>query len=326
MRGTVSLLVKDRLKQWPQSFPDSSVGKNLTARTGDMGPIPGPKRSHMLQNNYAWAQLLSLCSRAWELQLLKPTHPRAHALQQEKPPQWEVHAPQLEKSPRGNEDPAQPQIKQPVKLLKGKRKNNGLHGSLRNNWLACEKPGKVSGPPKVTWLVAEWGPESRCPDHLPPALLPLTKPLGGQSREPRNGIMGWRRGGGWWAAKKAGKAPGEPVLAWTPTVWAPTFQLCFLAAVSETLGPFTSFPCASISLSEMATHSSVLDWRIPGTAEHGGLPSMGSHRVGHDWSDLAAEAAISLSGKWTMIIWITLRSGGLIKALGRRPDKQWGQC
>ena len=40
---------------------------------------------------------------------------------------------------------------------------------------------------------------------------------------------------------------------------------------------------------EMATHSSVLAWRIPGTAELGGLPSMGSHRVGHDWSDLAAE-------------------------------------
>ena len=33
---------------------------------------------------------------------------------------------------------------------------------------------------------------------------------------------------------------------------------------------------------EMATHSSVLDWRIPGTGEPGGLPSMGSHRVGHD--------------------------------------------
>ena len=39
---------------------------------------------------------------------------------------------------------------------------------------------------------------------------------------------------------------------------------------------------------EMATHSSVLAWRIPGTAEPGGLPSMGSHRVRHDWSDLAA--------------------------------------
>ena len=37
----------------------------------------------------------------------------------------------------------------------------------------------------------------------------------------------------------------------------------------------------------MATHSSVLAWRISGTAEPGGLPSMGSHRVGHDWSDLA---------------------------------------
>ena len=38
---------------------------------------------------------------------------------------------------------------------------------------------------------------------------------------------------------------------------------------------------------EMATHSSVLAWRIPGTREPGGLPSMGSHGVGHDWSDLA---------------------------------------
>ena len=37
----------------------------------------------------------------------------------------------------------------------------------------------------------------------------------------------------------------------------------------------------------MATHSSVLAWRIPGTGEPGRLPSMGSHRVRHDWSDLA---------------------------------------
>ena len=39
---------------------------------------------------------------------------------------------------------------------------------------------------------------------------------------------------------------------------------------------------------EMATHSSILAWRIPGTEEPGGLLSVGSHRVGHDWSDLAA--------------------------------------
>ena len=43
---------------------------------------------------------------------------------------------------------------------------------------------------------------------------------------------------------------------------------------------------------EMATHSSVLAWRIPGTGEPGGLPSMGSHRVGQDWSNLAAAAAM----------------------------------
>ena len=41
----------------------------------------------------------------------------------------------------------------------------------------------------------------------------------------------------------------------------------------------------------MATHSSVLAWRIPGTGEPGGLPSTGSHRVGHDSSDSAAAAA-----------------------------------
>ena len=40
----------------------------------------------------------------------------------------------------------------------------------------------------------------------------------------------------------------------------------------------------------MATHSSILAWRIPGVWEPGGLLSMGSHRVGHDWSDLAAAA------------------------------------
>ena len=55
---------------------------------------------------------------------------------------------------------------------------------------------------------------------------------------------------------------------------------------------FKDFPCGLSDFSftfhfhslekEMATHSSVLAWRIPGTGEPGGLPSMGSHRVGHD--------------------------------------------
>ena len=43
---------------------------------------------------------------------------------------------------------------------------------------------------------------------------------------------------------------------------------------------------------EMATHSSVLAWRIPGTGEPGGLLSVRSHRVGHDWSDLAVAAML----------------------------------
>ena len=42
---------------------------------------------------------------------------------------------------------------------------------------------------------------------------------------------------------------------------------------------------------EMAAHSSILAWRIPGMEEPGGLPPMGSRGVGHDWSDLAAAAA-----------------------------------
>ena len=48
---------------------------------------------------------------------------------------------------------------------------------------------------------------------------------------------------------------------------------------------------------EMATHSSVLAWRIPGMGEPGGLLSMGLHRVRHDWSDLAAAAEFILKEK-----------------------------
>ena len=60
---------------------------------------------------------------------------------------------------------------------------------------------------------------------------------------------------------------------------------------SDRLSDFT-FPFHFHALEkEMATHSSVLAWRIPGTGEPAGLPSMGSHRVGHDWGDLAAAAA-----------------------------------
>ena len=49
----------------------------------------------------------------------------------------------------------------------------------------------------------------------------------------------------------------------------------------------------------MATHSSVFAWRIPRTGEPGGLPSLGLHRVGHDWNELAAAAA---AAEWKLQI------------------------
>ena len=69
----------------------------------------------------------------------------------------------------------------------------------------------------------------------------------------------------------------------------------------------------------MATHSSVLAWRIPRTEEPGGLLSMGSHRVGHNRSDLAAAAAVSnflciknvLNGSLDAQVYSEVRSDGV---------------
>ena len=65
---------------------------------------------------------------------------------------------------------------------------------------------------------------------------------------------------------------------------------------------------------EMATHSNVLAWRVPGTEEPSGPPSMGSHRVGHDWSDLAAAAAYS-TGNSTRY--------SVISYMGKESEKEW---
>ena len=52
----------------------------------------------------------------------------------------------------------------------------------------------------------------------------------------------------------------------------------------------------------MAPHSSTLAWKIPWTEKPGGLPSVGLHRVGHDWSDLAAAAATTSFPWWKTIL------------------------
>ena len=57
---------------------------------------------------------------------------------------------------------------------------------------------------------------------------------------------------------------------------------------------------------EMATHSSVPACRIPGTGQPGGLSSMGSHRVGHDWSDLAAAPAAFLMWDLSILLYVLL--------------------
>ena len=62
---------------------------------------------------------------------------------------------------------------------------------------------------------------------------------------------------------------------------------------------FLSLSRTKFSEKAMAPHSSTLAWRIPGTAKPGGLPSMGLHRVGNDWSNLAAaEAAGPSFTRW----------------------------
>ena len=55
---------------------------------------------------------------------------------------------------------------------------------------------------------------------------------------------------------------------------------------------------------DMAPHSSTLAWRIPGTGEPGGLPSMRSHQVGHGWSDLAAAECVCVCVCVCVCIWI----------------------
>ena len=67
----------------------------------------------------------------------------------------------------------------------------------------------------------------------------------------------------------------------------------------------------------MATHSSVLAWKISGTGKPGGLPSLGLHRVGHDWSDLAAAARHNLR-------WLSDKSAGQCRRHRRCRFDPWG--
>ena len=78
----------------------------------------------------------------------------------------------------------------------------------------------------------------------------------------------------------------------------------------------------------MATHSSVLAWRVPGTGEPGGLPSLGSHRVGHDWSDLVVvvrrrEEVGEMRDKAGAILFGMIMEGIFDKVMGEQTWRKW---
>ena len=110
-------------------------------------------------------------------------------------------------------------------------------------------------------------PQKDDPKYITELVSTVTK---GPGRE-------WRRYPGFWQWAKAGQEDGRAVTL--EKFWEASHKL-----LEE----------------EMATHSSILAWRIPGTGKTGGLPSMGSHRVGHDWSDLAAAAAVTNSTQFQL--------------------------
>ena len=76
----------------------------------------------------------------------------------------------------------------------------------------------------------------------------------------------------------------------------------------------------------MATHSGVLAWRIPGTGEPGGQLSMGSHRVGHNWSDLAAATVWTVTNSYYCPYYCLLTSfcyTGLLRAFALAISSVW---
>ena len=120
-------------------------------------------------------------------------------------------------------------------------------------------------------------------------------------------------------------APHSSTLAWNMP-WTESLVGCSPWGCRDQtlLSDFTfTFRCHALG-KEMATHSSVLAWRVPGTGEPDGLPSLGSHRVGHEWSDLAAAAlansyssflllhifrSLIINSQVSILLWKTMNTG-----------------
>ena len=105
----------------------------------------------------------------------------------------------------------------------------------------------------------------------------------------------------YWSRLSFSPAGDLPNTGMEPESWASPALAVYLWVTREAQFYFITFHFHALE-KDMATHSSVLAWRIPGMWESGGLPSMGSHRVGHNRSDLAAAAASSRN----KAIWIKI--------------------
>ena len=136
--------------------------------------------------------------------------------------------------------------------------------------------------------------------------------------------MELQRAGHNWATKhRCGEGNGTPLqysCLENPMDWGAWWATVHGVSTSQArLSDFTfTFHFHALE-EEMATHSRNLAWRIPGTREPGGLPSVGSHRVRHNWSDLAAAAAAE-----NFLGWFSSICFGLI--LNRVPKNELGKA
>ena len=138
-----------------------------------------------------------------------------------------------------------------------------VHHTGNQSWLFI---GRTDANLKLQYLATCWG----APTYLKRPWCWERLKAGGEGDD--RGWDGWMASSTWWSR-----------------VWVGSRIWWWTVAKSRTrLSDFTfTFHFHALE-KEMATHSSILAWRIPGTGEPGGLPSVGSYRVGHDWSDLAA--------------------------------------
>ena len=156
-----------------------------------------------------------------------------------------------------------------------------------SHWPACEH-GNLLQPPEhfLTFTLGPPGPTGMNQASFPIfSLWPSNSGLWGFLREetekalaPHSSTLAWKNpmdGGAWWDAVHGFEKSRTRLSDFTVTFHFHALE------------------------KEMATHSSVPAWSIPGTAEPGGLAPTGSHRVGHAWSALAAAAAERGEGTWS---------------------------